>query len=188
MKILGYDVGRKRDPSALVMIEGEVLTPRRDILMCRRLPLGMKYNEQAEIVAEVGQQADMVIVDAGGVGDAVHEMVYDRLLDRDVWAVNITGGDKTKINADASTASIPKKVMVGHLEASLEKGHFGGAHTISREYAEDTLALFEEMKYFCRTGVSMQAAAGAHDDLVMACCLALMGFKITELTQRTDDG
>lgn len=188
MNVLGYDVGRRQDPSALVKMSGTITSPTRSILSCRRLPLGMSYYNQAEIVADNLKSCDMLVMDVGGVGDAVIEIVAHHYNRVPIWGVNITGGKKMTINADERSACIPKASMVEHLVASFEKNHVMARPNAAPEIAGDVGLLIEEMEKFQRKGVKLEATAGAHDDLVMAACLSAMGFKITQLVQETKDG
>lgn len=182
MKVLGYDIGRLSDPSGLVMLEGEVEQPARSILAVRRLPLLMRYYDQVDEALPLADQADMMVADGGGVGDAVIEIVRNKRPGLNLWAVKSTGGGKVTIDRDERTINIPKGSMVEHLAGCLDHRQIGIKRTPTPAADLAMIGeLFGELMAFKQLGAKLEAAAGAHDDLIMATCLALMGFKIAEL-------
>jgi hypothetical protein len=102
---LGLDVGQKRDPAALVMVErserltGEVnkvtyervREVRHVVRMAEAMPLGTPYPEVVERVHDVVQRVQgraMLAVDATGVGAPVVEMLQRRGVGCKVTEVN----------------------------------------------------------------------------------------------------
>lgn len=173
-KVAGIDVGKKRDPSALVMLEGEIRGPRRRIIGADRLPLKKTYPDQAEDMAKFAAGADLIMMDGSGVGAAVVDII--RLItDIPVWSVVTTGGEKAKIVWEEKAINVPKKAIVEHLGTSLEKGML--THRIPDIQGQRILdVLLQEMEKFERRGQKMEAALGKHDDVVMALCIGLLGY------------
>lgn len=183
MITLGIDIGKKRDPSAMVLLEGVSGRTASDIVGCRRIDLDMSYDDQADVMAAAAEHADLVMIDATGVGEAVCDMVRGRANSMKVWAVVITGGKNVRIDWDQRIAMIPKKTMVAHLGACLDHDALVLKITDEDELITfDTLA--DELRTFHHHGNGkMDALAGKHDDLVMALCLALMGFKVQAMIE-----
>jgi hypothetical protein len=179
MICLGIDIGKKLDPSAMVEVSGELDSNIRTVGACMTLPLGMSYTDQAKLMARRGGDGPgMVVIDAGGVGDVVFELVRHLLSEAPVWGLIITGGAKARVNREHRTAHIPKRVMVNHLAAMLDHDRL----RFSDVKDAGSVQLIAEMRDFKRhANGKMEAALGRHDDLLMALCMALMGFRIRGL-------
>jgi len=180
VRIVGIDVGKKRDPSALMAIEGDFLAPRRKITAADRLPLGMDYVSQTEAMDHFCAGSDLVVVDCTGVGQAVVDGLIDRKIEVPIWGMNITGGRGTRINWDHRTVFVPKRTLIEHTAVAIEKGILG--HDVKEVQHKRTLdVLWDELRHFERRGQSIEAALGRHDDLVIALALAMFGFIIKRM-------
>ena len=174
MRVLGIDIGKKHDPSALVYVDGTPRRPDRDVLESSRLRLGMPYDDQARLFVDRAKGVDLVVADAGGVGEAVIDHMRPELNGTPLWALTITSGKHVKIDKEHHVASVPKMAMVTHLQAVLDHDSLR-LHQAAHDLTEEFFA-FER-----RRNGKMEARIGEYDDQLMALCLALMGFKIREL-------
>ena len=187
---VGVDLGRQRDHSAIAVVErvervvhGE--HPKlRGILVryVERLPLGTSYVEVVARVREIATDYFIrtkctVVVDATGVGEPVVDMLRQARLGCEIVAVTITGGDRENdagSTGQAPRCSVPKKDLIGGLQALLEKREMRIAADIP-----EVGALVKElidMRVVAREGGRVQIGAegpGEHDDLVIALALAV---------------
>ena len=167
MRCLGVDIGRQRDPTALVAIEG------RAIVDAHRFALGMPYPKQAKAIVETVKGVDALLIDATGVGRAVIDLV--RADGVEAWAVIITGGKMVSIDRIDFEIHIPKQALIGLLSATLANGK------LTLRGGDKALVKTELSAFECR-----QAASGRvryegvteHDDIVIALALALLGTKL----------
>jgi len=126
---VGLDLGLKRDPTALVVLEKLVRnTGRRDavtwavelekVTMIRRVeraPLETPYREVPGLVARVlrglpDRRRPTVLVDATGVGAPVMDMLRDAELAAQLTPVVITGGQNVGLMKGAET--VPRRSSV----------------------------------------------------------------------------
>ncbi len=185
--MLGADLGKSSDPTALCVTEHRKtfkhhvsglrrqISERFDVRHLQRLPLGMSY---PQIVAEVGRLAARppivgceIIVDATGVGAPVADL-FDTTGLR-VTRVIITGGLEQSWSSGGWHVS--KTILISTLDARLHSGEL----RFSKGLAEaGTMA--EELQDFQRKvsaagRYQYEARVGRHDDLVLACAIALWG-------------
>jgi phage FluMu gp28-like protein len=173
---LGLDLGRKRDHSALVILERTFeakhtryvdSTTRWEQSMivryARQFPLGKSYGDLSREVARVYRATErlgpaVLVFDQTGVGDAVDELIKDNLRGANVEGVVITQELKRDIYAA--------------IETVLEKGELKiptNCHN-SNELKQELLTV--EIR---RVGQGYKYGAfhkDAHDDMVMALGLA----------------
>ena len=198
---IGIDIGQIHDPSAFVAVEAHEVTvqaadplfgewPLREthyrVLGGQRLPLGTPYPEvarRANLLAkrlyDWDSRGDVhMLVDSTGVGRPVCDLIRAQVIPQcHVTAVTLTGGDK----GDPSVlwrleASIGKAFLVSRLQALLQ------SRRIAAPMDADMAAMASELKGYeikakPETG-HLQAGAfavGAHDDLVTALGLAVLG-------------
>lgn len=113
----------------------------------------------------------MLIVDATGVGRAVVDIFRSAGL-RDLEAVQITGG-KGKSHTGRREWNIAKVEVVGAAQAALSSG----ALRIGKGLPYADILMKELRDYRVKVTQSaheiFEARQGAHDDLVLAMCLAL---------------
>ena len=175
MKALGVDIGKKRDPAALVQVE------RRGsfchVTHVGRLPIGTPYDQVGTAIGKIGAGADIVVADTGGVGEAALDLVARDHPDLLLWRVVLTSGKTVKVNREERRASVPKVRLIGHIAAALRAGR------LLVDAGEVGLALLKEMHQFVarqstRGHITMCAESGSHDDLVIALALALLGLKL----------
>ncbi len=197
--MIGLDLGQSRDWSAVVLIqrvEGERIEYRRwtpyepeateyarrqlimhNVLRLHRYPLGTSYVEIAHSIRGVMQQLATfrdqpeLIVDAGGVGRAVVDQLRDFGLKP--FAMTITGG--LAATTKSQEARVAKKQLASTLDVVLSERRL-------QVPAADQFAgtLVEELRNFTlkvtAAGNETFAAldkVGLHDDLVMACAIAV---------------
>ena len=180
---IGIDVGQKRDPTAIAVMELEwrvVAGKREDHYIARfmgRLPLGTAYPAVAvrlgEIVMNVrkrGVGVGAVFVDATGVGQPVVDALKGA--GQPITPVYFTYGDRRKENEDRSI-TLGKAYLVSRLKVLMQ------AERIHLPQTEETAAMERElMDYEIR--VDEQAndrygafKVGSHDDLVTALGMAV---------------
>ncbi len=179
---IGLDLGQMHDYSALAVIErndveldgGSAVEKHLHLRHLERCPIGTSYPQVVEKVAKLMATPPLdgnciLVIDATGVGRAVVDMFRKAYL-RPV-AVTITAGNK--VTRDGTEFGVPKRDLIGVLEASLQTGRF----KVARELPE-AKTLMDEMLNFKRK-VSLAGRdtyeawrEGTHDDLVLAAALA----------------
>jgi hypothetical protein len=193
--IVGWDVGKISDPSAVVIVEHKVvgtstwhITERigkpslkrqqaadefkvRDI---RRMALGTPYPQQIQSIVTLMSQPELngaeLVVDAGGVGTAEIDSAEQAGLQ--ITRLTITGGRESRCDFRGNW-HVAKMALVLNLDAHMQNGGFKVAADLGLAGA-----LFDELKEFRRhygaSGImGFEAPPGKHDDVLMACCIAL---------------
>lgn len=189
--IVGLDVGQSIDPSAICALNYKVIpgdyvrddknrvlrqskTERFLVRHLERLPLGMPYPQQIEHVANLLGREPLVgatfALDFTGCGRPVADQ-FERAGLRP-QKVLITSGNEATLH-DGNTHHVPKGFLVSGLEARMHSGEL----KIAADLMEST-ALKEELRDFGRKvsesgRVTYNARSGAHDDLILAICIAL---------------
>jgi hypothetical protein len=181
--VAGLDLGKVGDPSALAIVEyvdlplgDAVRRPfRRDLLDIQRLPLGMSYVDQIEIVAEVVRplgDACRVVFDRTGGGvvaaDLFREAKANGLFARWPHGVAISGGETA-----ASEDSISKVDLVRNLQEAVANGRL--RYPPGLPMVEETIAeamSFKPEMTRIRKWLTFNAVSGAHDDLLSALAFA----------------
>lgn len=182
--VIGLDLGQMQDFSALAIIErndveidgigGSAMEKHLHLRHLERCPIGTSYPQVVEKVAKLMATPPLdgnciLVIDATGVGRAVVDMFRKAYL-RPV-AVTITAGNK--VTRDGTEFGVPKRDLIGVLEASLQTGRF----KVARELP-DAKTLMDEMLNLKRkvtlAGHDTYEAwrEGQHDDLVLAAALA----------------
>ncbi len=173
---LGLDLGRKRDHSALVILERSLKaintrfvdaytkwSETRQVRYARQFKLGMSYGDLTQEVARVYRSVERLgtatlVFDQTGVGDAVDELIRENLRGAQVEGVVITQEIKRDIYAAIETALEKRDLRIAE-----------NCHS-SKELKQELLTV--EIR---RIGQGYKYGAfesGAHDDLVMALGLA----------------
>jgi hypothetical protein len=184
MYLVGLDLGKKQDYSAVAVVEREdrqrAFLPAQfqsmRVQYLERMALGTPY---VEVVNRVGailahpllQHNCRLAVDATGVGAPVLEMLRAARLPCRPTAVTVTGGEHA--HGGGGEWSVPKKDLMAGLLVLLENGEL----RIPRELDEAGTLLKElmDVKFNQRSGgrVAMGAEGyGQHDDLAFALALA----------------
>lgn len=190
---LGVDLGQRVDHTAFVVVEQRVVcTNRRDrvsfefereremhVRLVDRVRLGTGFRlvvEEVERLTHVlGAQSDLVTtaVDATGMGIVVTEDLQRHRLKGELYPVVITGGLEGSYKAGFYPT--PRTELLLGVQRAFEKGELRVARGV-RGWA----ALEEELKGMrkCQSvrGPRFETM-GAHDDLVFALGLALVGVR-----------
>jgi hypothetical protein len=187
MFYLGLDLGKKRDPAALALVEridrgrpyqGPVLH-RLGVRHVERLALGTPYPRVVERVREVVRQVQQLarcslVVDATGVGEPVVDLLRSARLGCDMCPVTITSGEYAHRNgAGGSGWSVPKRDLIANVQVLLERDEL----RLARRMGEVGALVRELRDMQSSTTHSGRRRFGAdgygqHDDLVIALALA----------------
>lgn len=188
---LGVDLGQSQDPTAVVLVEREMIVlPEVDpatreqvidyvyhVKGTRRLKLGTSY---PEIVRQIVSIAGMLpgarqltyVVDATGVGRPVIDLLREAVgTVAPIVPVVFTGGDAVRY--EDGFYRVPKKDLVHSVMVLLQTGKLKIA-----ERSEDSRALITELMNMRIKVTSEQHTGyeawreGQHDDLVFALSLA----------------
>ena len=188
---LGVDLGQSQDPTAVVLVEREmVVLPERDpatfefktdyvyhVMGTRRLKLGTPYPEIVKQVVAIagmlpGARQLTYVVDATGVGRPVVDLLRQAVGDvAPIVPVVFTGGETVRY--EDGFYRVPKKDLVHNVMVLLQTGKLRIA-----ERSEDSRALVTELtnmrvKITANENATYEAwRQGQHDDLVFALSLA----------------
>jgi hypothetical protein len=179
--ILGVDVGQKRDPTAVAVVEEDWRQKvcHHLVRYLERLPLGTPYPAVAERVGAITDAVHertssrpIVFVDATGVGQPVVDLLEERASRCRIVPCYFTHGDRRTEDADG-TVKLGKAFLVSRLQTLLQAGRIHLPDT------SEARALAEELLDF-EIRVSEDALdrygafkVGTHDDLVTALGLAV---------------
>jgi hypothetical protein len=189
--IVGLDVGQSIDPSAICalnykVIPGEHVRDEKNRVLrqtkierflvrhLERLPLGMPYPQQIEHVANLLGREPLVgatfALDFTGCGRPVADQ-FERAGLRP-QKILITAGNEVTLNG-GDTHHVPKGFLVSGLESRMHSGELKIAADLM-----ESAALKDELRDFGRKvsesgRVTYNARSGAHDDLILAICIAL---------------
>lgn len=191
--VVGVDIGQKRDPTAIAVVEIDVRPVNSPELRLRseeahylvrflgRLPLGTPYPEVAKRVEKICRQvyersgrAPVLFVDATGVGlPVVDQLRALRPIVARLDAVLFTGGDQRTEKPEESRVMLGKVYIVSRLQSLLkfERIHLPNtaeAAALSRELQDFEIRIDENAHQ--RSGAFR---VGTHDDLVTALGLAV---------------
>lgn len=173
----GLDLGQRRDPSAVAVVErvdagpgrfdpaaydegdGE---PRFEVRHLERIALGTSYPDVVERMRVLTRQPEVMgrcvlVVDGTGVGRPVVELLRRADLDCEVVEVSITGGSAAHLAKGCWY--VPRRDLIAAVQVMVESGGL----VFARELAETGRLLEELMGLGGRSG---------HDDLAMALGLA----------------
>jgi hypothetical protein len=192
--ILGVDVGQRRDPTAIAVVEREY-RPRASgsgtelhhvVRHLEALALGTPYPGVAVRVAEVAAGVaertgarPMLYLDATGVGQPVVDVLRQARVKADLVGVYFTHGDRRTVVTDEHDRPIEVKLgkawLVSRLQALLQGGQL---HLPRTEIA--ALLSKELLDYEIKIDQNANDTYGAfrvgsHDDLVTAIGLAVQG-------------
>jgi len=181
MFYVGVDLGKKRDPATVAIVEKQEaaqpwMRPVYEELLLRyleRLPLGTPYPAVVErlkkIVARVGPC--VVAVDATGVGEPVMDLLRRAGLGCEVIGVTLTGGERERF--DGRGWNVPKQNLISGVQVLLEQEGLKIARRL-RE-AGQLVKELTDMRAVAKGRGRVRLGAdgyGEHDDLVMAVALA----------------
>lgn len=195
---IGVDVGKKRDPTAVCVAEGEwrEVEGRAEVHFVvrhlERLPLGTPYPEVVDRIARVTDQVrartgerPTLYVDSTGVGQPVVDLLREQVLGGTVVAVHFTGGEDRTESWDGEhlRVALGKGYLVSRLQVLLGTGRLHLPRTREAAALTDELMVYE-----LRVDANGHARAGAfkvgtHDDLVTALGLAVQVDRPIRLTR-----
>ena len=162
--ILGLDPGQRRDPAGLAIVD------RLAVVHLARLPLGTSYTQVADHAADLARGCEALVVDVGGVGRAVLDLLADRVPRSKLVAVTLTGGQRVHVrDGDPREMSLPRSALFQPLQAAVEARRLRVAEGLT--YGP---ALAGELLQ-ARGGASGAESRGAghHGDLMTAVALCL---------------
>ncbi len=181
---MGLDIGQKRDPTALAVVEAEQ-RPREDggaewhhlVRFLERLPLGTPYPdvarrvaEIAAAVAELATSEPTLYIDATGVGAPVVDVLREAGVKARLRPVFFTHGDRRAV--ENGEIKLGKAYLVSRLQTLLQGGRIHLPRTDEAEALAKEL-LDYEIKVDQNANDTYGAfKVGAHDDLVTALGLA----------------
>ncbi|MGZ4846414.1 MAG: phage terminase large subunit family protein [Halobacteriota archaeon] len=184
---IGVDLGLKRDPSAVAIVQ-RLYAPSRSahyfVQWLHRFPLRTPYTDIAAEVAHIddqlkvkarikGKQCEITYaLDATGVGQGVTELVAQAMPNATIMRCYLTGGITPATDWDLREVRIPKGQMVSTLIALFDANRL---HLSKRSKEID--AMVTELENFelhlTDEGKDTYGAKiGKHDDLVCALGLA----------------
>lgn len=177
--VLGLDLGKSRDYTALTVLEVHGDPPEATFL-CRhlqRFKLGTSYPQIVETVREMCLREPLLsskprlAIDQTGVGAAVVDIFKQAEINADLKPVLIHGGDHAI--DEGGVWRVPKRELVGVTQVALQTG----ALKIASELAEVEILRTELQNFqvsISQTGFdSYEARTGKHDDLVLSLAIAL---------------
>lgn len=167
MRIGGIDVGRLRDHTAVVVLDGWT------VRIAERFPLGLKFaeiNEQLDLYVE---RCDRVFVDATGVGDPVREHLVERHGSNKVTGVKIIHGENASVGG--LEWRVPKSMLAGALRHGFDKRKIKIGSDCPEEGRDALRAELVDFMQLSHHTPKFEARSGSHDDLVLALALATFG-------------
>lgn len=186
---VGVDLGKMADYTAIVIGERHRVEGDREehhtIRSIERLPLGTPYPAVADRVTEIMGNLNaltrkleaedapgfgvQLVVDAGGVGVAVVDLFRERKLKP--VPVTIVAGSDVHTREDGSL-TVGKGHLITTLDVLLQTGRLHLPETDEADILESELMDYE--REFTQAGnVTFNARSGKHDDVVLACALAV---------------
>jgi hypothetical protein len=175
---LGLDLGKERDYTALVAMRrldrsGDNLPPLFQVPAIYRFELGVPYTQIVLKVRDVLSRhpfrGGTLVVDKTGVGSAVADLF--EVTGISPIKITITSGDKTTV--EGREWHVPKNELVSCLSAAL---HTETLHIHPNQPLADILKqelLDFQTKHTASGYMQHNAREGKHDDLTLACCIAL---------------
>jgi len=190
---VSLDPGKKQDYSALIFLEpflpkiqslDSVAVGHQQFIYhisrIERLPLGTSYPVVARLLRKAYRQLKAnpdfdfihVVIDVGGVGEAVVDQIVELIPNADVYRMALTGGRTVKWN-DARSVNLPKPEMASTLISLFEARRIRVAPQEEKRM-EDIRE--ELMTYERKIGQNYDSFGamkmGAHDDILSAIGMA----------------
>lgn len=186
---VSLDPGKKQDYSAIIFLEpflpkihslDSVALGHQQFIYhisrMERLPLGTPYPTVARVLRKAYQQLKEnpefefihIVIDVGGVGEAVADQIIELISGADVYRVALTGGRHAKWN-DARSVNLPKPEMASSLISLFESHRIW----VAPEQEQQLEALRGELvTYERKIGQNYDSFGamkiGAHDDTISA--------------------
>jgi hypothetical protein len=180
---LGLDLGQAADFSALAVLEKSEDEQRVRRYRCRALKQWPLHTSYLEIIDDIerailkpplqvdsGERLSLVI-DTGGPGRPVVDMIRARKMPAKIIPVTITGG-ATESYTDGYW-NVAKIILIGHLQVLLQSRRLEFVPGIPK-----AAILIEELQHYRvkiteKANETFNAREGQHDDLVLALALAV---------------
>jgi phage FluMu gp28-like protein len=184
----GCDLGRKRDPSTLAIIEVQYTPNGRTYVVSylKRFTLSMLYTDIAaklvktdeslkRIAAKKGKEAIIsYVLDATGLGSPICELVEKALPLADIKQVYITGGINTTEGSAYNEYHVPKGQLLSSLMAAFDsKSIYMTRRSKEIDQIVTELAEFEIHITDSGRDIFDDRGKGHHSDLVIALALAV---------------
>ena len=189
MFYVGLDLGKRRDPAAVAVVERiDRLRPyqtavfhRLGVRQVERMALGTPYPRVVERVREIVQHQALrnhcvLVVDATGVGEPVVDLLRTARLGCEICAVTITSGEHARPNGlsvGGGGWSVPKRDLITAVQVLLERDELRIARRM-RDVGSLVRELLDMQSTTRDSGRTRLGADGfgQHDDLVIALALA----------------
>jgi hypothetical protein len=185
---VGCDLGKKRDPSTLAVIEASHFSGKAMYLVSflKRFNLSMLYTDISNKLAAMDKQLKAIaaaqgkeaiityILDSTGIGGPITETVAKQLPYAKILKVYITGGiSTTTAQDDPYEYHVPKGQLISGLMAA-----FDSSTIYMSKQSKEINAILDELANFeihiSEAGRdAYNAAPSKHDDLVIALALAV---------------
>lgn len=178
---VGLDLGQKRDPTAMAVVEqNESALGLRHL---ERIALGTSYPEVVYRVGKLmrsrqlaGADGRHLVVDGTGVGPAVVDFLRMEDLRAQLWPVTITGGKRER--RAGGYYRVPKRDLVVGLQVLMQQSGL----QIAQGMKEGATLVREMSEMRVKVSGSRNEQFGAwrngeHDDLVLAVALACWGVR-----------
>ena len=190
MRIIGVDLGQAQDPATAAVLDREMAEPKGFIgprnphytprNYCRQLrvwPLGTDYTDIVENLLDL--PADVLVVDFGGVGRPVVDMLRKRaMLKRyqgKIKPVQLIGSSSRATRKQETRGAhwnIPKIDVVTSIITAQQTRHLYLPDCPETGQLLEQLGVFQ-MKFTRAANLQFGNAPGGHDDLIIALGLAL---------------
>lgn len=180
--VLGVDLGKAQDHTAIVLAEPSGVAPTvYDLTHIERVPLKTRYTDVASHLRGVvnflaqPQRPVTIVLDYTGVGIAVAEIFLAARIGCPIVLLTITAGGK--VTTDEVGVHVPKADLVSVVQRLLQEERLrlpdddDQADLLIRELG-DFQAVIKPSGHVSY-GVSADWREGQHDDLVLAAALAL---------------
>ena len=169
---IGLDLGQKRDPAAIAIVEKKGLILVRHL---ERMPLGTTYPNIVERIRRIANHHPLagrcaLAVDGTGLGAPVVDMLRAARIGCEIAAVTITGGEKE--SKSGNTWNVPRTDLIAGLQLLLEQKQIKIASRL-----KETEAIVRELMNI--------NSPSHHDDLVFALSLACWRAKRGEIGHRS---
>jgi hypothetical protein len=174
-RIAGLDLARRRDHSALVLLDVE--PDRLTVTAALRLPQA-PLRQQFTLIAPHLAGLDLLVFDQSGLGDAAAELLPKT---PPHMGVCLVGGERPLArSAQGDRLIVGKSWLIQRLGAAMRSGKLNvDEHAPGRHLLREELAQFA-FKPGTRDRLRLEAARG-HDDLVIAAALAVLAVELAAL-------
>jgi len=174
--VLGLDLGKENDPTALALIESDPSTSDLRVRALDRYPLGTPLTSLPGLLKPRLTSPPLaghvrLAVDASGLGGPIVDLLRQQLPAITLYAITITAGNNE--GGNHKNPNVPKQDLIATTIVHLEQGLLCIANDMP-----ETRTLRDELLSYRRTTTghgndTYGADTGQHDDLVIALSLAL---------------